>query len=75
MRPPVTYPVSLADLELIADAAAELDDARRFYVDRPDEQKRIAGIVERLHDVVERAAGLRAIIYAPADGGKEGTRA
>jgi len=48
--------VDLADLMLIADAACELDDARQFYVDRPGEQQRLAAMVERMHDIVERAA-------------------
>jgi hypothetical protein len=55
-RPPVTYPVSLADLVNVADAAAELDGMRMFYVDQPSEQARIAHMVAQLHDMVERAA-------------------
>jgi hypothetical protein len=55
-RPPVTYPVSLADLINVADAAAELDGMRMFYVDQPAEQARIASVVAQLHDLVERAA-------------------
>ncbi|MCK9386109.1 MAG: hypothetical protein M0Q15_15980 [Nevskia sp.] len=68
MRPPVTYPVSLADLVNIADAAAELDAMKIFYVDRPDLQKLIAGRVDQLHDIVQRAAAHDAeLIYAPSD--------
>jgi len=29
---------------------------RQFYVDRPDEQERIARMVAQLHDMAERAA-------------------
>jgi hypothetical protein len=57
--PAVTYSIDLADLTLIADAAAELDGMRMFYVDQPGEQKRIAGIVERMRGMVERAARAR----------------
>lgn len=63
------HQVDLADLQLMADAAAELDDARQFYVDRPDEQRRLDAMVERLHNIVERAAGAHAAaIYAQDDG-------
>lgn len=68
-RPPMTYRVTLADLVEIADCACELDVMRQFYVDRPDEQERIAGHVERLHEIVERAAAQdAALIYALGDG-------
>lgn len=64
-----SYPVALADLIYIADAACELDIAKQFYVDRPDEQQHLTAIVNRLHDIVERAAGAEAAaIYAPVDG-------
>ena len=64
MRPPVTYPVSLADLIAIADAACELDGMRMFYVDRPDEQERLARVVWQLHGIAERAAAHdAALIY------------
>lgn len=69
-RPPVTYPVNLADLITIADAAAELDGMRMFYVDRPDEQARIATMVGQLHGLVERAAVHDAVlIYGHAEEG------
>lgn len=55
-RPPVTYPVNLADLELFTDAAAELDTMRRFYIDQPGEQVRISGMVRRMYDAIERVA-------------------
>jgi hypothetical protein len=55
-RPPVTYPVALDTLMLMADAASELDGMRMFFVDRPSEQDRISAMVKRLHDAVERAA-------------------
>jgi hypothetical protein len=61
-RPPVTYPVSLADLMLIADAASELDGMRMHYVDRPSEQERISALVQRLHDLAERAAAHDAVL-------------
>lgn len=68
--------VDLADLILIADAACELDAAKQFYIDRPDEQQRLAAMVERLHNIVERAAGTQAAaIYAPDDGSAELTQA
>ncbi len=67
-RPPITYPVSLADLINVADAAAELDAMKIFYVDQPDMQKLIARRVDQLHDIVQRAAALdAALIYAPDD--------
>ena len=67
--PPMTYRVTLADLCEFADCAAELDSMRQFYVDQPGEQARIAGHVERLHNIVERAAAQYAeLIYAPGDG-------
>lgn len=61
--------VDLADLMLIADAAAELDALKMHTVDRADELGRITRLVETLHDMVERIAGAHAAcIYAPADG-------
>ena len=67
---PVTYPVSLSDLITMADAAAELDGMRMFYVDRPDEQQRISRIVSGLHDIAERAANhASGLIYQEDDGG------
>lgn len=63
------YHVTLADLIHIADVAAELDTARQFYVDRPDEQQRLAVMVQRMNDIVERAAGEQSgEIHAPDDG-------
>lgn len=67
-RPPVTYPVTLADLIDIADAARDLDESRQFYVDRPGERRQIAARSERLHGIVERAAAHDAhLIYGPAE--------
>lgn len=67
-RPPVTYPVDLAALVDIADAACELDVMRQFYVDRPDEQQRLSARVARLHEIVERAAAHdAALIYGPPE--------
>lgn len=69
-RPPVAYPISLADLINIADAAAELDGMRMFYVDQPAEQVRISAMVDQLHSLVERAAVHDAVlIYGPAEEG------
>lgn len=69
-RPPVTYPVNLADLVNIADAAAELDGMRMFYVDQPAEQVRISAMVDQLHNLVQRAAVHDSVlIYGPAGEG------
>lgn len=54
---PVTYPVNLADLVLFADAACELDTYKHMLADRPVAQARIAAMIGRLHDTVERVAG------------------
>jgi len=71
-HPAIAYRITMADLVNIADAAAELDEAKRFYVDQPDEQKRLAQRVEQLHDMVERAAGAGAEgIYSVADGSSD----
>ena len=56
-RPPVTYPVNLADLELFADAASELDDYKEHLADKPAARARIVAMVERLHDTIGRVAG------------------
>ena len=58
MRPPVTYRVDLSDLCSIADAACELDAYKDRITDQPDDHSRIVEMVERLHDLVERAAGM-----------------
>ncbi|KVW92636.1 hypothetical protein [Thiobacillus denitrificans] len=58
--PQPRYRVDLADLIHIADAAAELDAMRAFLIDQAGEQQRIASIVKRLHDLVEKAAGQHA---------------
>lgn len=50
------YTVDLADLQLIADAACEIDTAKQFYIDQPGEQQRLSNMVARMHDTVERAA-------------------
>lgn len=59
-QPPQPSRVNLADLINIADASDELDSMRRFYVDQPGEQERISRMVERLRDIVDRAAGMDA---------------
>lgn len=68
-RPPVTYPVSLADLIDIADAACDLDGMKCFYVDQPAVVDQIKARVDRLHSIVERAAGFdQALIYGAPEG-------
>lgn len=68
-RPAVTYPVSLSDLCDIADAACDLSVMKGFYVDQPAMLEQIAARAERLHDIVERAAGLdEYLVYAKKDG-------
>lgn len=57
MRPPVTYPATLADLELFANAAAELDGVKDCERLEPDERARLVAMVERVYDTVERLAG------------------
>ena len=67
-RPPVTYRVSLADLVLFSDAAAELDDYKDTLEDNPAERARIIAMVYRIHDTVERVAGNDStLVYAPSD--------
>lgn len=56
MNSKTRYTVDLADLQLIADAACELDATKQFYVDQPGEQQRLANMTARLLDTVERAA-------------------
>ena len=69
-RPPVTYNVNLADLELFADAACELDCYKDTLGDKPAEQARIIAMLERIHETVERAAGPDSdLVYAPEDEG------
>lgn len=70
------YPITLADLVLFADAAAELDALNGFVAARGDapieEVARVKDMVERMHDAIERVAGTDAgEIYAPDDGSTE----
>ena len=68
---PIMYPVSMADLVTIADAAADLDGLLLFYAapDQPDQLAGLASRPEQLHDIVERAAGAHSVvIYGPEDG-------
>ena len=66
-RPPVTYPVTLADLVDISDAADDLASMKQFYVDNPDVQLMIAVRAEKLRAIVQRAAALDAhLIYRHA---------
>lgn len=73
-RPPVTYPVNLADLITIADAARELDAMRAHYVDQPDEQQHIGRRAKQLNDIVARAAlGDAVLIYGDTQDAQHGT--
>jgi hypothetical protein len=66
-NPHVTYPVDLSDLALFADAAAELDGHKCYLP--PTDAARIAGMVKRLHDTIERVAGAASgLIYQDGDG-------
>jgi hypothetical protein len=65
----VLYPVNMADLISIADAAADLDGLKQFYIDQPDKQAELAARAVQLHEIVTRAAGAHDVaIYAPDDG-------
>jgi hypothetical protein len=71
MRPPVTYPASLADLVLFADAAAELDGYKHYLPVK--DFTRIAGMVDQLHSTVERLAGQDvALIYDEGEDDQRG---
>lgn len=62
-----TYPVSLADLALIADAASEFDGIKDKL--NAADRARAEDFVTLLHELSERAAGSDAgIIYAEKDG-------
>lgn len=68
MNAPVLYQVDLADLMNIADAAADLDGLKQFYIDQPGKMAELAGRAAQLHEIVERAAGADAErIYGPAE--------
>lgn len=69
MRPPVTYPVSLADLIVIADAACHLESYRHMLVDNPAEQVIVQRHIQQLHDIAERAAAHDAVLIYGADDG------
>ncbi len=67
-RPAVKYFITLSDLVNIADAAADLDGLKQFYVDQPDKMAELAARSVQLHDIVERAGGEQAVvIYGAAD--------
>lgn len=60
----ITYPCTLADLELFANAAAELDSAKMLAT--PDDRLRMQAMVCRMHEAVERIAGQdAAMVYPP----------
>lgn len=66
MKPPVTYPVSLSDLMLVADAACEMDCYKDHLTGA--ERERVLALRDSLHDLAERAAELDAVlIYGPED--------
>lgn len=68
MMPPITYPCNLADLILFGDCAAELDSYKHCLAIPQLDRERIAAMVERLHDAVERIAGADAgLVYGPAE--------
>ncbi|MCD6706427.1 MAG: hypothetical protein LT080_08245 [Thiobacillus sp.] len=70
MRPPVTYPCNLADLILFGDCAAELDSYKHCLTIPQADRDRIAAMVERMHDAVERLAGADAwLVYGPEEPG------
>jgi len=63
-----TYNVTLSDLHLFADAACELDAYKDTLAGNPAERARIMEMLDRVHDIVERAAGDDAhFIYAADD--------
>ena len=56
--PPVTYQVTLADLILFADAAIELEFYKNTLEDMTFEKSRMLALICRMHDAIERIAGL-----------------
>lgn len=67
--PLVVYPCNLDDLVLFANGAAELDSYKECAVIEPADRARIAAMVERLHEAVERIAGAQAErIYGQTEG-------
>lgn len=69
-RPAVKYFIALSDLVNIADAAADLDGLKQFYVDQPGKMAELAARAVQLHDIVERVGGAHSsAIYGPADDG------
>lgn len=68
MMPPITYPCNLSDLILFGDCAAELDSYKHCIAVQEADRERIAAMVERLHDAVERLAGADAwLVYGPEE--------
>lgn len=64
--PPVVYPCNLDDLVLFANCAVELDEYKKCITGPNAEQvhaerARIANMIERLHDAIERIAGPQAV--------------
>lgn len=64
-RPPITYPLTLADLDTLASIACTIDDFKEHLPE--NERAEAAAMVERLHDMVERAAGADALLIYPEE--------
>lgn len=66
---PNTYPATLADLILMADAVGELDSLRYLLpYDAAAENSRIEALVTRAYDTIERiAAGDAEAIFGPPE--------
>lgn len=70
MRPPITYPLNLADLIMVADSVCELDGLKPSEADNPAEHERIKRVVSGIHNLIERVAGHDAsLIYGPSEEG------
>ena len=56
--PPVTYPATLADLILFADAAVELEKHKNMLDAMTFEKSRMLALICRVNEAIERIAGL-----------------
>jgi len=56
--PPVTYPATLADLILFADALAELEKHKNTLDAMTFEKSRMLALICRMHEAIERIAGI-----------------
>lgn len=61
------YAVTLSDLLLFADAACELDAYKDTLANKPAERERIMEMLDRVHNTVERVAGVDANFIYSAD--------